>query len=322
MSEKKTIVQPLMDGTPAARRRLKLLAGRGDGPVGVEDAVRSILADVRREGDRAVARYTERFDGVRMKPGRFDVGADEIRAAYDRVDRKTLAALRQAHRRIVRFHREQKERSFELRGDGVRVGMRVLPVERAGVYVPGGKAAYPSSVLMNVAPARVAGVGEIIVVTPPSPDGIRPEVLVAADVAGATRIVAVGGAQAVAALAYGTASIPRVDKIVGPGNIYVATAKRLVFGAVDIDMVAGPSEVLVVADSSANPEWVAADMLSQAEHDELAAAICLVTSKALAGRICRELTEQTARLSRAAIARESLARFGTVLVVPSLARAA
>jgi histidinol dehydrogenase len=199
--------------------------------------------------------------------------------------------------------------------------MRLSPLARAGVYVPGGKAAYPSSVLMNIVPAKVAGVGEITVVTPPSKAGIQDAVLAAASIAGATRVLRIGGAQAVGALAYGTKTVARVDKIVGPGNIFVATAKRLVFGEVDIDMVAGPSEVLIIADGSANPEWVAADMLAQAEHDELAASICITTSLEHARAVAVELSRQCAELSRATIAARSLERFGTILVAASLERA-
>jgi histidinol dehydrogenase len=237
------------------------------------------------------------------------------------VPRSLLAALEKAHARIRAFHREERERGFEKREPGIRTGVRLAPLARAGVYVPGGKAAYPSSVLMNIVPAKVAGVDEIVVVTPPQKDGIADAVLAAADIAGATRVLRIGGAQAVAALAYGTKTIARVDKIVGPGNIFVATAKRLVFGAVDIDMVAGPSEVLILADAAADPEWIAADMLAQAEHDELAAAICITTDAAHARAVSEAVERQCAELGRASIAAKSLESFGTILVAKDLARA-
>ncbi len=315
-------IRPLIDGSAAAEKRLARLATRGSGPRGVEAAVAAIIAGVRRGGDRALARYSKRFDGVDLEPGAFEVPQREIKKACARADKTTLAALEKAHVRISRFHRRQLEKGYEIKEPGIRTGVRVLPLARAGVYVPGGKAAYPSSVLMNIVPARVAGVADITVVTPPSPDGVLPEVLAAAAIAGATRVLTLGGAQAVAALAYGTETVARVDKIVGPGNIFVATAKRLVFGQVDIDMIAGPSEVLIIADGSADPELVAADMLAQAEHDELAAAVCLTPSRSKAEAVARALAEQLAGLSRADIAARSLARYGTVMVTSSLARAA
>jgi len=314
-------ILPLSDGSIAAVQRLAELASRGRGPVGVEAKVVKILAAVRSGGDAAVARLTRQFDGVALTPAQFEVSAAEIAAATKRVPKTLIAALTKAHARIRAFHLREVEKGFERRENGVSTGVRVAPLARAGVYVPGGKAAYPSSVLMNVVPAKVAGVADITVVTPPSPAGIRDEVLAAASIAGATRLLRIGGAQAVAALAYGTETIARVDKIVGPGNIFVATAKRLVFGEVDIDMVAGPSEVLIIADDSADPEWVAADMLAQAEHDELAASICITTSRELAGQIARALARQCAELSRAAIAARSLQRYGTILIAGSIERA-
>jgi histidinol dehydrogenase len=316
-----TRLVPLVDGTRAAKARLARLAARGEGPAGVEAAVRRILDSVRRDGDAAVARFTKQFDRVALRPSEFEVSAKEIAAARRRLPKPLLAALEKAHARIRAFHERERERSFEKKEKGIRTGMRVTPLARAGVYVPGGKAAYPSSVLMNIVPAKVAGVDEITVVTPPQADGISDAVLAAAHLAGATRVLRLGGAQAVGALAYGTATIARVDKIVGPGNIFVATAKRLVFGAVDIDMVAGPSEVLIVADDSADPEWVAADMLAQAEHDELAASICLTTCRDHAKAVAAALERQCAELPRAAIAAKSLREFGTILVVPDLVRA-
>jgi len=312
---------PLLDGTKAATAQLARLAARGRGPAGVEATVRRILDAVRKDGDAAVARFTRQFDGVALAPATFEVPAREIAAARRRTPKKLLAALETAHERIRAFHSLECERSFEKKERGIRTGMRLSPLARAGVYVPGGKAAYPSSVLMNIVPAKVAGVAEITVVTPPSKEGIRDAVLAAASIAGATRVLRIGGAQAVGALAYGTKTVARVDKIVGPGNIFVATAKRLVFGEVDIDMVAGPSEVLIVTDDSADPEWVAADMLAQAEHDELAASICITTSREHAAAVALAVERQCAELSRASIAARSLERFGTILVAASLERA-
>jgi len=310
------------DGSAPFRARLALLADRQSGGGDVEKTVVAIIAAVRKEGDKAVLRYTERFDGVKLAARDLIVPKSEIDRAFGTIPASTRNALQQAHRRIVRFHARQREKGFEASEPGLRVGMRVAPLAKAGVYVPGGRAAYPSSVLMNVTPARVAGVADITVVTPPSPQGIKPEVLAAARIAGATRVVRAGGAQAVAALAYGTKTIPRVDKIVGPGNIYVATAKRLVFGQVDIDMIAGPTEVLIVADESARPEFVAADMLAQAEHDPEAAAICLATTRALAQAVAAAVETQLATLERRDIARRSLDRYGTIAVVDTLDRAA
>ena len=287
MARRETLLKIVSDGTPDARRRLAELEERHHGGGDVEKQVSAILKAVRREGDRALLRYTARFDGVTLNSRELVVSEREIDAAERMVPAKVRRALRTAHLRITRFHRRELESGFEVREPGLRTGMRVTPLERVGVYVPGGRAAYPSSVLMNVVPARVAGVSDITVVTPPSPAGIVPAVLVAARIAGATRVVRAGGAQAIAALAYGTKSIARVDKIVGPGNVWVATAKRLVFGVVDIDMIAGPTEVLIVADATASASFVAADMLAQAEHDPDAAAICITTSRAKGEEVAR-----------------------------------
>ncbi len=316
------MLEVLKDGSTAAARSLERLARRQSGGPDVEPAVRRILESVRKKGDRALLEWTHKLDGVRLRRRDLVVGEREIDRAAASVDPSVRRALERAHTRIARFHRLQRQRGFERREPGLRTGMRVTPLRRVGVYVPGGAAAYPSTVLMNVVPARVAGVADITVVTPPSADGIRAEVLAAARMAGATRIVRAGGAQAVAALAFGTETVAAVDKIVGPGNIYVATAKRLVFGTVDIDMVAGPSEVLVVADSSATPEYVAADMLAQAEHDPLAAAVCLTTSLSVGRRVAVELERQLCGLERRDVARRSLRRYGTILHVASLERAA
>jgi histidinol dehydrogenase len=321
MARREKSLKIVSDGTAPARRRLAELEERRHGGGATEKQVVAILKSVRRDGDRAVLRYTERFDGVKLGVRDLVVSEKEIDAAAKKVPTSVRRALHEAHDRISRFHRRELETGFEIREPGLRTGMRVAPLERAGVYVPGGRAAYPSSVLMNVVPARVAGVADITVVTPPSRNGIKSEVLLAARIAGATRVVRAGGAQAIAALAYGTKSIAKVDKIVGPGNVWVATAKRLVFGVVDIDMIAGPTEVLIVADATARASFVAADMLAQAEHDPDAAAICITTSRENAAEVVAELSRQLAELDRREIAAKSLARHGLVLVVKDLARA-
>jgi len=316
------MLEVLKDGSRRAEARIDKLLGRHSASSRVEPQVATIIRDVQVHGDAALRRLTKRLDGVDLARTPLVLSDREIDSGIARLDAATSRALKRAHSRIVRFHRMQRERGFDLRERGMRLGMRVAPLERVGVYVPGGRAAYPSTVLMNVVPARVAGVPDITVVTPPSQSGIAPAVLAAARIAGANRIVRVGGAQAVAALAYGTQTVPRVDKIVGPGNVYVATAKRLVFGAVDIDMIAGPSEVLIIADGSAQPAYVAADMLAQAEHDPMAAAICIAVDRRVAERVCAEVDAQLARLERRSIARRSIRAWGTVLLVASLDRAA
>ncbi len=316
------MIELLKDGTKACRERLAHLARRDQSGGNVENTVRAILADVRRRGDKAVAAYTKRFDGVTIAPGRFTLSESAWDKASARTSPEVERALKNAHSRIIAFHKRQREKGFERREPGIRTGIRITPLARVGLYVPGGSAAYPSSVLMNIVPAKVAGVEDITVVTPPSAEGVRPEVLTAARIAGADRVVTIGGAQAVGALAYGTRSIQRVDKIVGPGNIYVATAKRLVFGQVGIDMIAGPSEVLIIADGRASAANVAADMLAQSEHDPLAAAICLTPSAKLAAAVAASVAEQLAVLPRRQIAGRSIRRYGTIIVTPSLARAA
>ncbi len=305
----------------AFERRVALLERRGEQTsAAVERTVRTIVDAVRRRGDAALFAYTKRFDGVALGARTIEVPAAELAAAEAALAPDVRRALRLAARRITAFHRRQRQGSWSFRdASGARLGQQVRALDRVGVYIPGGTAAYPSSVLMNVIPAKVAGVGEIIGVTPPG--RAETAVLAAAHIAGIDRLFRVGGAQAVAALAYGTRSVPRVDKICGPGNVWVATAKRLVFGAVDIDMIAGPSEVLIVADGRARPDFVAADLLSQAEHDPLAAAILITPSAALAARVAHALATQLGELSRAAIARRSLARYGTAFVTTSLAEA-
>lgn len=280
----------------------------------VVETVTTILEDVRTKGDDAVRAYTEKFDG--KCPEQFEVDADTVSDALEAADPKFVEALLNAIENIADFHNRQKEQGFcNTRADGVILGQRLRGLERVGLYVPGGTAAYPSSVLMNAIPAKIAGVKELIMVTPPGKDGKpNPDILVAASLCGVDRIFLMGGAQAVAALAYGTDSIPRVDKIVGPGNIFVATAKRLLYGVVDIDMVAGPSEVLVMADDTANPKYVAADLMSQAEHDKLASSILVTTSERVANETLAEFERQMAYLERREIIKSSLDNFGAILI--------
>ncbi|MBD2872614.1 histidinol dehydrogenase [Paenibacillus arenilitoris] len=286
------------------------------------EAALKIVADVRAEGDAALLRYTERHDRVKLDAASLRVTPREIEAAYGQVDAAFLAAIREAAANIRAFHEKQMRTSWmDLQPDGTLLGQIMRPLKRVGVYVPGGKAAYPSSVLMNVIPAQVAGVPEIVMVTPPATggkEGIDPYILVAAAEAGVKEMYRVGGAQAIAALAYGTATIAPVDKICGPGNIYVALAKRAVFGAVDIDSIAGPSEIVVLADDSADPAYAAADLLSQAEHDEMASAILVTPSRQLAEAVAAEVERQLSALPREAIARSSIDSYGAILLVDSL----
>jgi len=282
--------------------------------------VKEIVQRVRTEGDAALFDYTARFDKVHLTAETVQVTREEIDAAYAAATPEWLEAMREAARRITAFHEKQKQNTWIDFQPGIALGQKITPLSRVGVYVPGGTAAYPSSVLMNVLPAKVAGVKEIIMVTPPGKDGgvSYPLALAAADIAGVDKIYKVGGAQAVAALAFGTESIPRVDKITGPGNIYLANAKREVFGHVGIDMVAGPSEVLVIADNTANPAYVAADLLSQAEHDPFAAAILVTNSESLATAVDAELARQTALLPRQEVILQSLTAYGTIVVCDDL----
>ena len=271
-----------------------------------DERVREILKDVKKKGDEAVLQLTHKYDRHSLPLAQIRVTPDEIKAAYTELNGEELNALKEAAKRIRLFHERQKQNSWTYEDEGITLGQMVRPIELAGIYVPGGKASYPSSVLMNAIPAKVAGVERLIMCSP-FPDGqTRPHVLVAADLAGVTEIFKIGGAQAVAAMAYGTDTIPRVDKIVGPGNIFVALAKRLVFGVVDIDMIAGPSEILIVADSSANPVFVAADLLSQAEHDEDAISILVTPDDSLAKEVQKELKSQVKTLNKKAIAEASL----------------
>ena len=284
----------------------------------VTRAVQDILDDVRREGDAAVTRYSAKFDHAEG-PIRV-IEAAEIADAKSRIDAELLGAMERAAANIRRFHQQQVQESYvDFREDGSMMGQRVRPLKRVGLYVPGGTAAYPSSVQMNAIPAKIAGVPELVMVTPPNAEGKpRDVILAAAAVAGVDRIYMVGGAQAVAALAYGTETIPQVDKIVGPGNIFVATAKRLLYGVVDIDMIAGPSEILIVADENADPRFVAADLMSQCEHDVLAGGVLLTDSAALAEAVKGEIARQLETLSRAEIIRQSMADYGVIVVFPDI----
>ncbi|MBI4382539.1 MAG: histidinol dehydrogenase [Nitrospinae bacterium] len=286
-----------------------------------DDAVRRIVRDVKDHRDRALLEYTNKFDRADYRAEELRVSPEEVRAAYGRLREEEVRALRLAAGNVRDFHQRQVQQSWECDRDGVVLGQRVRPLRVAGIYVPGGKASYPSSVLMNAIPAKVAGVRTVVMCSPTPDREIRPHVLVAADLAGVDMIFKVGGAQAVAAMAYGTPTIPRVDKIVGPGNIYVALAKRLVFGLVDIDMIAGPSEILIVADASARPGFVAADLLSQAEHDELAVPILVTDSETLLTAVQAELETQKKRLDRRDIVEASLASQCRLILVRSLEEA-
>lgn len=288
-----------------------------------EGVVAEILAAVKAEKDKAIFAYTKQFDGADIDEETIRVTDGEIQEAYEKVDQSLIPILQKALANIEQFHRKQHQNSwFDSQPSGIILGQKVTPLKRIGVYVPGGKAVYPSSVLMNVVPAKVAGVEEIIMVTPPDKDGkVNPNTLVAAKEAGVTAIYKVGGAQAIGALAYGTESIPKVDKIVGPGNIYVALAKKAVYGNVSIDSIAGPSEILIIADSTANPRYIAADMLSQAEHDELASAILVTTSMELAEQVSKEVDVFTNILSRKEIIVKSLENYGYIFVVDTLEEA-
>lgn len=288
-----------------------------------QDTVNEILNEVKEKGDEALFRYTKKFDKAEITEDNIRVTGEEIQEAYAQVETSLVEVMKKSLANIQDFHKKQLRNSWiETREDGVILGQRITPLESVGVYVPGGKAAYPSSVLMNIIPAQVAGVERIVMVTPPGADGkVTPATLVAADLAGATEVYKAGGAQAVAALAYGTASIKKVAKICGPGNIFVALAKKSVYGHVSIDSIAGPSEILVLADETANPRYVAADLLSQAEHDELASAILVTTSEELAVRVEEEIQGFLKTLSRADIIRKSLENYGYLLVADSMSDA-
>lgn len=287
----------------------------------VTAAVSEILENVKKNGDKAVCEYTVKFDG--KAPEKAEISKEEFDAAVEQCDKFFLESLKKAALNIKDFHARQKQQSWlTTKENGVILGQRVRGLSRVGIYVPGGTAAYPSSVLMNAIPAKIAGVGEIIMVTPPAKDGKpNPDILAAAKIAGVDRVFLMGGAQAVAALAFGTETVPKVDKIVGPGNIFVATAKKLLYGTVDIDMVAGPSEILIVADESANPKFLAADLMSQAEHDVLASSILITTSAKIAEETKAELKRQCAALSRKDIIEKSLKDFGAIIICDSMDKA-
>ncbi len=288
---------------------------------GVENVVADIIADVRKNGDEALYRYSKKFDGVELSS--LEVSDAEIEAAFGSVDPALIEVIGEAKKNIWSFHENQKRSGFIMTGEGGAVmGQRIIPLYRVGLYVPGGTAAYPSSVLMNCVPALIAGVKEIVMVTPPSKDGgVNPVILAAAKIAGVGRIFKVGGAQAVAALAYGTESVPAVDKIVGPGNRFVAEAKKQVFGKVAIDMIAGPSEILVIADDKSDPSYIAADLLSQAEHDKNASAVLVTDSRELAEAVSAELECQIPLLAREEIARTSIDNNGKIIIVSSIEEA-
>ena len=286
----------------------------------LESTVQEIVEDVRKNRDQALFAYTKKFDGADLDSSNIRVTEAEIQEAMSQVDPELLTVMKRAMKNIREYHEKQKQYSwFDSKPDGTILGQKVTPLARAGVYVPGGKAAYPSSVLMNVVPAKVAGVEQIIMCTPPDHEGkVYPTTLVAANEAGVDVVYKAGGAQAIAAMAYGTESIPKVDKICGPGNIYVALAKKAVFGYVSIDSVAGPSEILVIADETANPRYVAADLLSQAEHDEMASAILITTSSELANKVSAEIDGFLKELSRSEIISKSLDNYGYILLVDDI----
>jgi histidinol dehydrogenase len=296
---------------------------RGEADIeGVEAAVRRILEEVKAHGDVALVQLTEKLDKHKLRIKELKIPEQTIKNSGKKIDPAALSSLKKACQRIENFHRRQMQQSWiSTAPSGAILGQIVQPLEKVGIYVPGGKALYPSSVLMNAIPARVAGVKEIIMVSPGTRTGVNPMLLAAADLCGIKKIYQIGGAQAVAALAYGTESVPKVDKIVGPGNIYVATAKRLVYGTVDIDMIAGPSEILIIADGSGSPAYAAADMLSQAEHDEMACALLLTPDETFARSVAKELSAQLKRLQRQHIAARALEHYGAIIITRTIPEA-
>ncbi len=311
----------IADGVKEEELISQLKQRSGETHKAVTASVTEILENVKADGDKAVAEYTLKFD--KSLPEKWEISKEETENALKLCDPVFIESLKAAAENIRDFHARQKQQSWlTTKENGVIMGQRVRGLKRVGLYVPGGTAAYPSSVLMNAVPAKIAGLEELIMVTPPSKDGKpNPDILAAAAIAGVDRVFLMGGAQAVAALAYGTQTVPKVDKIVGPGNIFVATAKKLLYGTVDIDMVAGPSEILIVADESANPSFLAADLMSQAEHDVLASAILITTSKKIAEDTVKELERQCERLERKDIIRKSLADYGAVIICDSMDKA-
>ena len=296
--------------------------GRGGSADVVEDTVKDIIRDVRKNKDRALIKYTRRFDRVDIS-GRIEVKKADLRGAAGDIPKNDLLLMKLAAKRIEAFHRRQCQSSWFVREkNGITLGQKITPLEKVGIYVPGGKASYPTSVLMNAIPARIAGVDEIVMATPPSKQDINPYVLAAAYLGGVTRVYRIGGAQAIAALAFGTETVLAVDKIVGPGNIYVSAAKRLVFGKVDIDMVAGPSEILIINDGGGNPAFIASDLLSQAEHDEDARSALITTSLSMATAVKKEVEKRLKGLKRKTIAKTSIERNGLIIVAKTVAEAA
>ena len=312
------MIKMVLEGGASAREYVKLLKERNrEAGRKVENAVAEILENVRRDGDRAVRMYADNFDGG--APETLELPREQVEALAEKADPLFVESLKKAAENIRDFHQRQKQQSWlTTREDGVLMGQRIRGLARVGLYVPGGTAAYPSSVLMNAIPAKIAGVGELIMATPVKGGKANPDIMAAALVAGVDRVLQVGGAHAVAAMAYGTESIPKVDKIVGPGNIYVATAKKQLYGTVDIDMVAGPSEILVLADETADARYLAADLMSQAEHDPMASSILLTTSAQMARETAAELERQVQTLSRKEIILESLKNFGAIIVCASM----
>ena len=323
--QRDTLMKILRAGEKEFDRYLSGVKGRvAQDSLRLEKKVRFILKDVRNRGDEALVHYTQVFDGLRIPIHQLQVKGSEVRGAYRKIPRDFLGTLKRAARRIRKFHQLRNKKwitSLKEEEKGIWLGQAIRPLERVGIYVPGGKASYPSTVLMAAIPAKVAGVQEILMVTPPQKEGISPAVLVAADLAGVDRIYRIGGVQAIAALAYGTKSIPKVDKIVGPGNQYVAAAKKLVYGDVDIDMVAGPSEIVIVSDESTPASFVAADLLSQAEHDEMALAILITNSEAFGREVEKGVERQLSSLRRRKVALVSLKRRGAILIVKNLEQA-
>ncbi|MDW8096045.1 MAG: histidinol dehydrogenase [Aquificaceae bacterium] len=311
-------IEDLRNSAWRFNERLRFLKNRGQVLTEeYEPTVKEIIHRVQKEGDSAILEYTRKFDGVELSPEELEVPYEELERAYSEIEENVRSALEIAHERIRKFHEKQLEKSFFVEEEGILLGNRVIPLERVGIYVPGGKAAYPSTVLMNSVPAVVAGVEEVIMVTPKP----NPYTLASAFIAGVSRVYQIGGAQAVAGLAFGTQTLPKVDKIVGPGNIYVTVAKKLLYGVVDIDMVAGPSEILVIADGTVDPKWCACDLLSQAEHDELAGAFMVTTDEDYAKEVSRWVYRLLEDFPRKDIARSSIERFGTIFIVEDLYKA-
>lgn len=318
------MISVIKNSDSEGKRLIEALLSRSQLEYGnVQEIVNDIISNIKANGDKALFEYTKQFDKFDVSADNILVTEEEIKEAYSLVDAELLEVIKKSAKRIADFHEKQKINSWlEPNKNGEMLGQLIRPLEKVGVYVPGGKAAYPSSVLMNIIPAKVAGVEQIIMTTPPSAAGkINPTTIVAAHVAGVNKIYKAGGAQAIAALAFGTESVPKVDKIVGPGNIFVALAKRSVYGYVNIDSVAGPSEILILADNSANPKYVAADLLSQAEHDELASAVLITDSEELADKVKIEVEKQTAVLERKEIIEKSLNNYGAIIIVENMAEA-